>query len=40
MSDEEQAFHERFILSIRAPSGRKAPNHRLALDDIFWIPRT
>ena len=40
MSDEEWAFHERFILSIRAPNGRKALNHRLVLDGIFWIART
>jgi len=36
MSGEEWAFHERFILSIRAPSGRKALNPRLVLDGIFW----
>lgn len=40
MSDEEWAFHERFILAIRAPNGRKPMNHRLALDGIFWIART
>ncbi len=40
MSDEEWAFHERFILSIRAPNGRKPLNHRLVLDGIFWIART
>ena len=40
MSDEEWAFHERFILAVRAQNGRKPMNHRLALDGIFWIART
>lgn len=40
MSDDEWAFHERFILAIRAPNGRKPLNHRLVLDGIFWIART
>ena len=40
MSDEEWAFHERFILAVRAPNGRKPANHRLVLDGIFWIART
>lgn len=40
MSDEEWAFHERFILAIRATNGRKPTNHRLVLDGIFWIART
>ncbi|GAB1377338.1 hypothetical protein MASR1M49_43850 [Pararhodobacter aggregans] len=40
MSDEEWAFHERFILAVRAPNGRKPTNHRLVLDGIFWIART
>lgn len=40
MSDEEWAFFERFILSVRAPNGRKPTNHRLVLDGIFWIART
>lgn len=40
MSDEEWAFFEGFILSIRAPNGRKPVNHRLVLDGIFWIART
>lgn len=40
MSDEEWAFHERFILAVRAPNGRKLMNHRLVLDGIFWITRT
>ena len=40
MSDEEWAFHERFILAVRAPNGRKPGNHRLVLDGIFWIART
>ena len=39
MSDEEWAFHERFILTARAPNGRKPLNHRLVLDGIFWIVR-
>ena len=40
MSDEEWAFHERFISTVRAPNGRKPKNHRLVLDGIFWIART
>jgi transposase len=40
MSDAEWAFHERFILAIRAPNGRKPMNHRLVLDWIFWVART
>ena len=40
MSDDEWAFHERFILAVRAPNGRKPANHRLVLDGIFWIART
>ncbi len=35
MSDEEWAFHERFILAVRAPNGRKPTNHRLVLEGIF-----
>ena len=40
MSDEEWAFFEHFILSARAPNGRKPINHRLVLDGVFWIART
>ncbi len=40
MPDEEWAFHERFILAVRAPNGRKPLNHRPGLDGIFWIART
>jgi transposase len=40
MSDEEWASHERFILAVRAPNGRKPTNHRLVLDGIFRIART
>lgn len=40
MSEEEWAFYERFILSGRAPNGRKPTNHGLVLDRIFWIART
>jgi len=40
MSDEEWAFHERFILAVRAPNGRKPMSHSLVLDGIFWIART
>lgn len=40
MSNEECAFHERFILAIRAPNGRKPMSHRIVLDGIFWIART
>ena len=39
-SDEEWAFFERFIRTVRAPNGRKPTNHRLVLDGIFWIART
>lgn len=37
MSDEEWAFFEQFILSVRAPNGKKPTNHRLVLDGVFWI---
>ena len=40
MSDEKWAFHERVILAIRAPNGRKHTKHRLVLDGIFGIART
>ncbi len=40
MSDEDWVFFERFILTVRAPNGRKPTNHRLVLDGIFWIART
>lgn len=40
MSDAEWAFFERFILTVRAPNGRKPTNHRLVLDGVFWIART
>ncbi len=40
MPDEEWAFFERFILSVRAPNGRKPTNHRLVLDGVFWIACT
>lgn len=40
MSDEEWASHEHFILGDRAPKGRKPMNHRLVLEEIFWIART
>ena len=40
MSDEEWPFFERFILTVRAPNGRKPTNLRLVLDGIFWITRT
>lgn len=40
MSDDEWAFHERLILAVRAPNGRKPMNHRAVLDGIFWIART
>ncbi|BBU54976.1 hypothetical protein KU6B_12410 [Mameliella alba] len=29
LSDEEWAFFERFIRTVRAPNGRKPTNHRL-----------
>lgn len=40
MPDEEWMFFEHFILTVRAPNGRKPINHRLVLDGIFWIART
>jgi transposase len=40
MSDEEWAFFERFILAVRAPNGPKPTNHRVVLDEIFWIAGT
>jgi transposase len=40
MSDEELAFFELFILTVRGPNGRKPTNHRLVLDGIFRIART
>ncbi len=40
MSDEEWAFFEQFILSVRAPNGRKPNDHRLVLDGVFWIARS
>ena len=40
MSDEEWAFFERFILSVRAPIGRRPTIHRIVLVWIFWIART
>ena len=40
MSNEEWAFFEQFLLSVRAPNGRSPNDHRLVLDGIFWIART
>ena len=40
ISDDEWAFFEGFIRAVRHPNGRKASNHRLVLDGIFWIART
>ena len=40
VSDEEWSLFERFVLSIRAPNGRKPTNHRVVLDGIHWIART
>lgn len=34
MSDEAWRFFERFILTVRAPNGRRPTNHRLGLDGI------
>jgi transposase len=39
MSDEECMFFEHFILTVRAPNGRKPKNHRIVLDGILWIAR-
>ena len=40
MSDEEWAFFEPFTAAIRGLGGRRAANHRLVLDGVFWIART
>ena len=40
ISDDEWAFFEGFIRAVRHPNVRKASNHRLSLDGIFWIART
>ncbi len=40
MEDAEWAFFEPFIACIRGQGGRKASNHRLVLDGVFWIART
>lgn len=40
MSDQEWMFFEHFILTARAPNGRKPTNHRVVLNGIFWIART
>ncbi len=40
MPDDEWAFHERSILAVRAPNGRRPLNNRPGLDGIFWIART
>jgi len=40
MSDEESAFHEGFVLAVRAPNGHKPTGHRLVLEGILWIART
>jgi transposase len=40
MSDDEWAFHKCFIQAVCPPNGRKALNHRIVLDGIFWIART
>jgi len=40
MEDTEWVFFEQFIIAIRGRGGRRARNHRLVLDGIFWIART
>jgi transposase len=40
MSDEEWSFFEVFILTVRAPNGRKPTNHSLVFGGISWIART
>lgn len=40
MKDPEWVFFEQFISAIRGRGGRKASNHRLVLDGVFWIART
>ena len=40
MSDKEWAFFKPFV-TVRGPKrGRRADNHRLVLDGVFWIART
>lgn len=39
MSADEWAFHERFVLAVRTPNGRKSVKHRAVLEGIFWIAR-
>ena len=40
MKDPEWAFFEQFIFAIRGRGGRRASNHRLVLDGVFWVART
>jgi transposase len=40
MDDAEWAFFEPFLIAIRGRGGRPASDHRLVLDDVFWIART
>ena len=40
ISDDEWAFFEVFIRSVRHPNGRPPADHRLVLNGIFWIART
>lgn len=40
MLAEEWRFFEHFILTVRAPNGRKPNNHRLVLVGVFWISWT
>ena len=40
LSDDDWAFFEGFMRSVRRPNGRRPADHRRVLDGIFWIART
>ena len=40
MKTSEWRFFESFISAVRGRGGRRASNHRLVLDGVFWIART
>ena len=40
MKTSEWRFFEPFIAAVRGRGGRRASNHRLVLDGVFWIART
>jgi hypothetical protein len=39
MSDDEWAFLASFVIKRGVRSGRLPRDHRLVLDDMFWIAR-